>query len=129
MGDPQDKEVDFEISFYEGLIHEKPDYVEALIPLAEAYTQKGLYQKGLLIDKRLAKLCPEDSTVFYNLACSYALTGKKSQALETLKKAISLGYDDWQHLRKDHDLKSLVGDPQFEAITAGLKNSRKENYG
>ncbi len=109
-------EIEFEIKFFEGVLKNQPDYIDALIPLAEAYTVKGEHEKGLQIDLRLAKLCPADSTVRYNLACSYALVGTKSEAILALKKAIDLGYTDFKHLRKDKDLQSLHGDPDYEAL-------------
>ncbi len=108
--------LDFEIHFYEGVIKKNPNYIDALIPLAEAYTKKGLYEKGLEIDKRLAQLCKDDSGVYYNLACSLALVGKKKEALQTLRQAVDLGYLDFVHLRKDPDLKSLHGHPDFEKL-------------
>jgi predicted Zn-dependent protease len=109
-------EIDFEISFYEKLVREKPDYVEALIPLAEAYTRKGRFQDGLEIDKRLSSLCQDDPTVHYNLACSYALVGDKDAAVATLQHAVALGYCDLKHLLRDEDLRSLVGHPGFKEL-------------
>ncbi len=112
----QDPALDFEIQFYEGIVKRSPNYVEALIPLAEAYTHKGMYQEGLEIDKRLASLCSDDPVVFYNLACSRALVGHTKEALAALKKAIKLGYRDFSHLLKDPDLKALHGLPEFSKI-------------
>ncbi len=108
--------IDFEIVFYEGVVRQKPNYVEALIPLADAYTRKGLYEKGLMIDRRLATLCKDDPVVHYNLACSLALLKKKKEALAALKKAIQFGYTDFGHMRRDADLKSLHGTPEFEKL-------------
>lgn len=107
---------DFEISFFEGLVQKNPMYVEALIPLAEAYTKRGLYEKGLRIDKRLARLRKHDPVVRYNLACSFALVGKKEEAFLTLKRAVKLGYNEFEYLKKDPDLKSLRGDPRFQSL-------------
>ncbi len=109
-------DLDFEISFYEGLVKQNPKHVEALIPLAEAYTRRGQYQKGLEIDKRLAELCKDDPSVFYNLACSFALTGKRKEAIAVLRRALRLGYLDFNHLRRDPDLKSLHGERDFEKL-------------
>ena len=109
-------ELDFEIAFYEGVTAQNPNYVDALIPLAEAYTRKGLHTKGLAVDKRLARLCKNDPVVRYNLACSFALTGDKKKAIANLKRAIDSGYLDFAHLRKDPDLKSLHGVPAFEKL-------------
>ena len=114
----QKNSVDFEISFFESLVKESPKFVDALIPLAEAYTKKGLYEKGLQIDKRLARLLKFDPTVHYNLACSYALLEKKKEAFSALQKAIKLGYSDFSHLRKDSDLKSLHSDPRFQKLVS-----------
>jgi tetratricopeptide (TPR) repeat protein len=119
-------DLDFEIDFYERLIKTNPDYVEALIPLAEAYTQKGRIHEGLEIDKRLSRLREDDPVVHYNLACSYALVGEKEAALAALRMAVSLGYDDWKHLVKDPDLKSLHDDAAFKALlrdASGKANS------
>ncbi len=112
----QNTTLDFEIQFYEGIIKRSPHYVEALIPLAEAYTRKGLYRKGLEIDKRLASLCSDDPVVFYNLACSRALLGHKKEALATLKRALDLGYDDFEHLLNDPDLKALHQEAAFKKM-------------
>ncbi len=119
-------DLDFEIDFYERLIKTNPDYVEALIPLAEAYTQKGRIHEGLEIDKRLSRLREDDPVVHYNLACSYALVGEKEAALAALRMAVSLGYDDWKHLIKDPDLKSLHDEAAFKALlrdASGKANS------
>ncbi len=101
------KDLDFEISFLEGVIRHRPNYVDALAPLAEAYTRRGMHEKGLEIDKRLAFLCKDDPVVHYNLACSYALSGYLAKSLTALKRAVRLGFQDLMHLRTDADLKAL----------------------
>jgi len=108
----------FEISFYEGILAEDPDFVDALIPLAEAYTRAGLHEKGLESDRRLAKLCPDNATVHYNLACSCALTGHREEALGALERAIELGYRDADFMLKDRDLVSLHDDERFAQLIA-----------
>lgn len=116
------KQSDFEMAFFEGIIKKNPDYVEALIPLAEAYTRNGLYEAGLKIDRRLSRICTQDPVVHYNLGCSLALVGKKTEALKALRKAIRLGYSDFTHMRKDRDLKSLHGNSHFERLfTSGRR--------
>ena len=80
-------DLDFEISFLEGVLKHRPNYIDALAPLAEAYTRRGLFEKGLEIDKRLAFLCQDDPVVHYNLACSYVLSGYTAKALTALKAA------------------------------------------
>ena len=115
---PKDEDLDFEIAFLEGIVKRTPDYVDALIPLAASYTRKGLHQKGLEIDKRLSGLCKEDPIVHYNLGCSLALVGHKKEAIAALRRAVELGYADFTHMKKDPDLKSLSGDPDFESLAS-----------
>ena len=117
--------LNFEIKFYEKLVRGKRDFVDALIPLAEAYTKKGLYTKGLRIDQRLSRLLKDDDVVHYNLACSFALVGEEKKALAALKKAIRLGYDDLRHMRRDPDLKILHQNPEFLKLIKPAKSKKK----
>ncbi|MBI4971421.1 MAG: hypothetical protein HZC17_06245 [Candidatus Omnitrophica bacterium] len=101
------EQIHFEINLFETLLTEKPHYTDALIALADLYTKVGEIKKGLLLDERLATLCPEDDTIFYNLACSYSLTGQLKKAYIAVKKAVKLGYEDFEHLAHDSDLEPL----------------------
>jgi Flp pilus assembly protein TadD len=58
-------------------------------------------------------LRPHDSSTLYNAACCYAVLKEKSQALETLKKAIKAGYANMDWIGKDPDLQILYDDPEF----------------
>ncbi|HEC70122.1 MAG TPA: tetratricopeptide repeat protein [Candidatus Omnitrophica bacterium] len=104
---------DFEIKFYEELIRENPNFIQAWMCLGSAYTKKGFYGEGLRVDLHLSKVRPKDPIVHYNLACSYSLLGDTTKALEALKKAIVLGYDDFSYLKKDKDLENLRKDKRF----------------
>jgi len=117
--DKKKKDLDFEIDFFEQLLKKKPDFIQALTALGGAYTQRGDYRKGLEVDLRLSRLRRDDSTVHYNLACSYSLLGELDLAFSILKKAIDLGYEDFEHLKYDPDLENLRKDERFQLI---LKN-------
>lgn len=114
-------QIDFEIRFFEKLIAGKSTFVDAMIPLADAYTKRGLYDKGYEIDLQLSRLRPQDESIFYNLACSEALLGKTKEAIKSLRKAVELGYRDLIHLLKDKDLSALQSDPSFLEIIDALK--------
>jgi tetratricopeptide (TPR) repeat protein len=119
------KKKDFEIKFYEGLLQKRPDFIDALITLGDAYTRKGFYQEGLEVDRKLAKLKPEDPIVHYNFACSLSLTEELEQAFKELKKAVLLGYDDFDYILKDSDLENLRKHPQFNDFFQKLKRIKK----
>jgi len=110
------KDLDFEISFMEGVIRRDPSYIEALQVLGDNYTKRGRYQDGLKVDETLARLCPNDALVQYNLACSYALTQQYELAVRTLELAIDQGYRDFKWMTQDPDLKGLRKDPAYERV-------------
>ena len=114
------EDLEFEIDFFEGISRRDPDYVEALQVLGDAYTKSGQWEKGLKIDQRLAKLCPDNPLVFYNLACSYALLNRVDEAFAALTEAVRRGYNDARWLNKDPDLDNLRHDNRFEEIRENL---------
>ena len=115
-----DELLDFEISFYEKLLKAYPDFVDALIPLGDACTRRGLYDKGLAIDLRLTRLRHSDSVTWYNLACSYSLLNRLDDALQALRRSIELGYGDVDYLLKDPDLRNLRQSQQYRQFLASF---------
>ena len=59
---------------------------------------------------------PRNPLVFYNLACSYSLTGEVDLAATALDQALALGYRDFKWLARDPDLKTLRKHPIFRNI-------------
>lgn len=49
----------------------------------------------------------------YNVACGYALIGKKAEAIDWLEMAIRAGYKNWKHIGEDSDLDSLRKERRF----------------
>src|SRR3569832_1557177 len=101
------RDLDIEIGFLEGLVKRDPGYVDALQILGDDYTKRGKFTLGLKIDQRLAVLRPRDSLDYYNLACSYCLTGKMEEAAEAIEQALDYGYRDFYWLNEDPDLVEL----------------------
>jgi len=120
------RDLDIEIGFMEGIVKRDPRYVEALQILGDDYTRRGKYVAGLKVDERLAQLRPEDSLVHYNLACSYSLTDQFEQAVAALEKALGLGYRDFKWLAKDPDLDKLRDHPLYERIQAKVRRLRSK---
>ena len=118
------RELDLKIEFMEGIVRRDPDYVEALQLLGDHYTQRGRFQLGLNVDKRLSRLEPANPLVYYNLACSYSLIGQVDLAAAALDKAISLGYRDFNWLAKDPDLRKLRKDPLFRGIEDKIRRMK-----
>ena len=108
------RELDVEISFLEGLSRRDPQWIDALKLLGDSYTTRGRVLDGLRVDERLAALCPEDSYVFYNLACSYSRAKRFSESFAALDRAFKLGYADLKWLAKDPDMANLRRHPAFK---------------
>lgn len=106
-------QVDFELDFFQALLDRLPDYTDALQVLASNLSSKGLVKEGLKVDQRIVQLRPDDATAHYNLACRYALLRQPDLAIQTLKRAVELGYNDFQFMTQDRDLESLRKDPRF----------------
>jgi len=104
---------EFEIQFYEGILRRNPYFTECMKVLAELYTQTGRYKEGLLLDERLAERNPHDATVVYNLACSYSLLGDIDKSLDSLARAIALGFTDFGYIKSDPDLENTRKDKRF----------------
>lgn len=105
-----------ELEFLQAVARRLPEDVGILRALADLYTRTGAYADGLRADERLSRLCAEDPMVWYNLACSLALSKRNDDALDALSRAVELGYDDYEWMKKDTDLAALHGDARFESI-------------
>ena len=113
LSQQEQRDLDIEIDFLEGVLKRDRRYVEALQLLGDDYTRRGRYEEGLRVDCRLARLCPDDPLVYYNLACSFSLTAEHRKAIKALRKAIDYGYRDFDHLRRDKDLAPLRKQPIY----------------
>jgi tetratricopeptide (TPR) repeat protein len=112
-------QLDFDIDFFERLLARKQDAVEVIRVLAELVSRKGLVDRAVELDSRLAALLPHDFLARYNLACSLARAGRPDEAIDSLSRAILLGYDDLAHMEADPDLESLRNHPDFLALLGG----------
>jgi Flp pilus assembly protein TadD len=116
-----------ELSFLEKISDRLPEDIGVLQALAELYTRTGRYEQGLEVDIKLSRQLPGDDLVWYNLGCSYALTGHPDEAFEALSKAIELGYGDYDWMKTDPDLNKLHSDPRFESLLSWLYTACNES--
>jgi len=109
-------QLDFDIDFFENLLVRNGDAIEVLRVLGELLSKKGLHARSLEIDRRLVERLPDDFLARYNLACSLAMAGRPEEAVNSLSKAILLGYDDLAHIDVDPDLDTLRERPDFREL-------------
>jgi tetratricopeptide (TPR) repeat protein len=111
----------FEIKFYESILRRDPSYTDVVEILGGLYTKVGRVSDGLKMDRKLVRLLPDNATAHYNLACSLALSKRRSDALRSLKRAVDLGYDDAEWMTQDPDLDDLKKLPEFSKLLDQLK--------
>jgi predicted Zn-dependent protease len=111
---------EFEIPFFESVLRREPRYAIVVELLGGLYTRQGRIADGLKMDRRLVKLQPDNSTARYNLACSLALSKRKSAALRELHHAVKLGYRDFDWMQQDPDLDALKQHPAFQGLLDSL---------
>lgn len=111
----------FEIRFYESVLRRDPGYVDVIELLGGLYTKVGRVADGLKMDRKLVRLLPKNATAHYNLACSLALSKRRTDALRSLKRAVALGYDDIDWMTQDPDLDDLKDHPAFLHLLDELK--------
>jgi eukaryotic-like serine/threonine-protein kinase len=80
---------------------------------------EGAYREALnSLRRALGTGHPDTAGAAYDLACVLALEGKRDAAFDNLQFAVEheLSAEARQGLEKDDDLKSLHGDPRFDAL-------------
>ena len=117
----QERSLDIEIGFLEGVVRRDPTYVEALQVLGDDYTRRGRFHEGLEVDLQLSRMRPADSLVQYNLACSYSLTKQFEAAADALGRALDLGYRDFKWLSKDPDLVAFRKSSYYKKIRTRIR--------
>ena len=108
----------------QGAFDEFAKALDAQEDLAGAY--QGLGESEMLLGKprsalreyRKSLAARPDKITYYNLACAQVKLNSTSEALDSLKKAIELGYNDAAALTRDPELAPLHDDPEFQRIVA-----------
>jgi tetratricopeptide (TPR) repeat protein len=92
-----------------------PSQWERQAPILGFFADKE-YDKAIDGLQELLTESPDDPTSEFNLACAYALTGKKQEALDHLRRAVELDPEFRDNALTDSDLDSIREEPEFSAI-------------
>ena len=79
------------------------------------FTEKK-YADALPHMERSARLAPDNAEVFYDLAVIRLANGKEREALDALRKSLSLNPKLKKQAVEDNDLAGLKGNPEFEDL-------------
>ena len=112
----EQRDLDVEISFMEGVVRREPGCVEAWRVLSEDYSRRGKFEESLHAEEELARLAPNDPCVLYDLACGYSLNKRIDQAVAAISRAVAKGFKDFRWLLRDPDLVNVRRDPLFKKV-------------
>ncbi len=59
----------------------------------------------------------------FNLGCIKAKEGKNKEALNFLEQSLKLGFNDWQEIENDKDLKSLRETNDYKSLVSLYKKA------
>jgi serine/threonine protein kinase/Flp pilus assembly protein TadD len=90
-----------------------PEDVRARSLLAADYASLGRTDDAVRHIEMVVALRPNDSSVLYNAACTYAVLGKRPEAIDLLRRSLAVGYSNFDWPRQDPDLASVHDDPEF----------------
>ncbi|HUL35440.1 MAG TPA: protein kinase [Candidatus Eisenbacteria bacterium] len=100
-----------------------PEDVRARILLATNLASFGEADESIRHLQTAVALRPNDGNTLYNAACCYGVLSRKTESLETLKKALSAGYGNLNWASRDADLDCLHDLPEFRKLV-GLPDSQ-----
>ena len=92
---------------------------ELWAPLAPRYAA-GEYAEVADRLTAIVAASPQYPMLFFNLACCESLTGRTTDALDHLRRAIELSEEFRQAARHDSDLDAIRDDPAFDRLLSGL---------
>lgn len=98
---------------YDKLTRLVPENGSAHFQTGYAAIQVGKYERAVEAFRSAVANDFQRPAATYNLACCYALMGKKDEAFEWLDVAIQVGFAEEELLRNDPDIASLRSDPRF----------------
>lgn len=97
--------------------------LQELVKKAQVASESQNYAEAISLLERVLKKIPNNPILEYNLACAYAQSGKKDEALAHLEKAVSFGFIDTDHIDNDQDLASIKESPKYAAILEKAKKA------
>jgi serine/threonine protein kinase len=104
---------------YSRYISQHPDDSRAHMFFAIDLALLGKKDDAIKEAARAIELNPTDPLMQYNAACFYSNIGEKNLAIETLKNAITAGYQDYEWIKRDSDLDSIRNEAKFIELMKG----------
>jgi serine/threonine protein kinase/Tfp pilus assembly protein PilF len=107
------------IKVYERYLSQHPDDARAHLFYAFDLLLISKDEEAKIEAKKAIELNPTDPLMQYNVACFYSRMSEKNLAIETLKNAITAGFQDYEWIKRDTDLDNIRNEPKFMELMQG----------
>jgi tetratricopeptide (TPR) repeat protein len=97
-------------------LQDVPEDARARILLAGNYAEEDRVDDAIREANLAMVLRPDEAAVLYNAACMFCGLNRKDDALDAMAKCHAAGGTDPVWTRRDPDLMSLHGEPEFERL-------------
>jgi len=104
------------VAAFENHLKQVPEDARARILIAGYYAELNRVDDAIRETTMAMTLRANEASILYNAACVFCSLGKKSEALDALRKAYDAGFKDPNWARRDPDMAPLLGDPEFERM-------------
>jgi len=108
--------LDDAIAAFESSLLRDPDNLKALYNLGLAQLLRGHGPKAVDALSAFVRLRPDDAQGRFELARAWAISGRRQEALEELRRAVDLGFADHEALVRGGGFQALYSDPRFVAL-------------
>lgn len=128
MGQQQIQEGEFEkaVETYREILQKHKDHGFAHYRLGYALHANGQLDDAIEQHKKAAKYKPFAPVATYNLACALALKGEKEMALDTLRKAVDVGFSQADYMLGDSDLVSIRDEQRFVDLVEEIRENQEK---
>ncbi|MCX6138537.1 MAG: protein kinase [Ignavibacteriales bacterium] len=96
-----------------------PDDARSHIHYAIQLATVGKDSEALAQTQKAIELSPDDPLMLYNAACVYSRLGQNTLAVETLRKSIIAGREDYEWIKTDIDLDGIRNEPGYIELMKG----------
>jgi len=107
------------IKVYSRYLYQHPDDSRAHMLYALDLLLVGNNEEAKSEAAKAVELNPTDPLMQYNASCFYSRLGDKNLAIETLKNAMTAGYQDYEWIKRDSDLDNIRNEPKFLELMRG----------
>jgi serine/threonine protein kinase/Flp pilus assembly protein TadD len=111
--------LDAALEMYPRYLHLHPDDGRAHIYYAIDLTKAGRVDEAKSEAMKAIQLSPDDPLMLYNVSCFYSRLGERLSGVETLKKAISAGFENFEWIKRDTDFDNIRDEPDYIELMKG----------